>query len=268
MDIVDEQKYRGLVKDNNVNYIVHLAGILSAAGEKNPDLAIDVNVYGAVNGLRIARDLDCRIFLPSSIAAFGGDKFPKEQTPVETILQPTTIYGKTKVFNEMLGEYFCNKFGVDFRCMRYPGVVSSEKFAFNGTACYSTEIFFHILENKKYYKCWLKEDAKLPMIYIDDCVEATMMLLRADSKSLTRCTYNLAGISFTPLELANAIKQIIPGAKIDFEPDFRQKIAETWPKSLNDDHSQRDWGWMYNISVLDLAKKTLAGIDAKYKKDL
>lgn len=199
LDIFDESKYRTLVKDNKVNNIVHLAGILSAAGEKNPDLAIDVNVFGAVNGLRIARDLDCRIFLPSSIAAFGGDLFPKENTPVETILQPTTIYGKTKVFNEMLGEYFCNKYGVDFRCMRYPGVMSSEKFAFNGTACYSTEIFFKILESKdKHYKCWLAEDEKLPMIYIDDCVEATMKFLRAESKNLSRCTYNLAGISFTP----------------------------------------------------------------------
>lgn len=169
----------------------------------------------------------------------------------------------------MAGEYFCNKFGVDFRCMRYPGVMSSEKYAFNGTACYSTEIFFHILESKdKSYKCWLKEDARLPMIYIDDCVNATMMLLRADAKNLTRCTYNLAGISFTPKELADAIKKLIPGARIDFEPDFRQKIAETWPRSLDDSHSQKDWGWSYNITPFDLAKRTLDGIDKSYKKNL
>lgn len=184
-------------------------------------------------------------------------------------MQPQTIYGIGKVFNEMTGEYFQKKFGVDFRCLRYPGVISSEKYAFNGTACYSTEIFFHILERQdKTYKCWLKEDAKLPMIYIDDCVDATVRLLRANENDLTRCTYNLAGISFTPKELAEAVKKIIPGSDVHFEPDFRQKIAETWPRSLDDSESRNDWGWNYDISVYDLAKKTFDGIESTYKKHL
>ena len=146
---------------------------MSALGERKPDLAIDVNVLGVVNVMRIAQSMDTRIFLPSSIAVFGGDLFPKRRTPVDVILQPKTIYGVSKVFNEMMGEYYSNKFDLDFRSLRYPGVISSEKYAFNGTTDYSTEVFFHALENR-YYKCWLAKDTALPMIYIDDCIDATV----------------------------------------------------------------------------------------------
>lgn len=183
---------------------MHLAGILSALGERKPDLAIDVNVFGAINALRIARDNNCQIFLPSSIAVFGGDLFPKVKTPVDVILQPRTIYGVTKVFNEMSGDYFAKKYNMDFRSLRYPGIISSEKYAFNGTTDYSTEIFFHLLETK-HYKCFLKDDAALPMMYIDDCIDATVKFLKADPNKLLRTTYNLAGISFTPKELTAAI---------------------------------------------------------------
>lgn len=174
---------------------------MSALGERNPDLAIDVNVFGVVNALRLAQRNECRIFIPSSIAVFGGDLFPKRRTPIDTILQPKTVYGVSKVFNEMIGEYYEGKFNLDFRSLRYPGVISSQKFAFNGTTDYSTEIFFHALENR-YYKCWLHEKTALPMLYIDDCIDATIRFLKADPNRLQRCVYNLAGISFTPEELA------------------------------------------------------------------
>ena len=183
-----------MVKSHKVNYIVHLAGILSALGEKNPDLAVDVNVNGVINAVRAAQVTKSRIFVPSSIAVFGGEKFPKQQTPVDVVLQPKTIYGVGKVFNEMIGDYYKNKFGMDFRSIRYPGVISSEKYAFNGTTDYSTEIFFHMLENK-HYTCWLAEETALPMIYIDDCIDATIQFLKADQKRLVRSNYNLAGIS-------------------------------------------------------------------------
>lgn len=221
LDICNEVKYRELVEKNGVNYIVHLAGILSALGEQKPDLAIDVNVFGAVNALRIARDNKCQIFLPSTIGVFGGDIFPKVKTPVDVILQPRTIYGVSKVFNEMSGEYFANKYNMDFRSLRYPGIISSEKYAFNGTTDYSTEIFFHLLEHG-HYKCFLKEDAELPMMYIDDCIEATVKFLQADPNKLQRNTYNLAGISFTPKELTEACAKLIPGSTVSYEPDFRQ----------------------------------------------
>jgi len=189
---------------------VHMACILSALGERNPDLALDVNVDGVTSALQIARDFDAQIFIPSSIAVFGGDLFPKRRTPIDTILQPKTVYGVSKVYSEMTGEYFSSKYNLDFRSLRYPGIISSEKFAFNGTTDYSTEIFFEALEKGK-YDCWLKPKTMLPMMYIDDCIDATVRFLKADPNRLRRNVYNLAGISFTPEELAIEVERLIPG---------------------------------------------------------
>lgn len=221
MDVCNESKYMSMVKDNKVNYIVHLAGILSALGEKKPDLAVDVNVIGVINAMRAAKETNSRIFVPSSIAAFGGANFPKDNTPVDVILQPETIYGVGKVFNEMLGDYHKKKFGMDFRSIRYPGVISSAKYAFNGTTDYSTEIFFHALETG-HYTCWLEEETALPMIYIDDCIDATIQYLKADQNRLSRPVYNLAGISFTAGDFCRDVQRLIPGMTLDFEADFRQ----------------------------------------------
>lgn len=146
IDVSDYNEYERLVKENKIDYIIHLAAILSALGERFPDRALKVNVDGALNALKLAREYQCSIFLPSSIAVFGGDIFPKINTPVDTILQPETVYGVTKAFNEQIGTYFHKKFGVDFRSIRYPGVISSAKYEFNGTTDYSTEIFFAALE--------------------------------------------------------------------------------------------------------------------------
>ena len=209
LDVCDAAKYHKLVKDNKVDYIIHLAGILSSLGEKHPQLAFDVNVMGAKNAMDNARDHGCQLFIPSTIGAFGGDHFEKYDTPNDSILQPKTMYGVTKVFNELLGEYYQNKFGIDFRCIRYPGVISSAKYAFNGTTDYSTgkliqsnlililEIFFHALETG-HYKCWLGPKQALPMIYIDECIDATIQYLKAPQEDLKRCVYNLGGVSFTP----------------------------------------------------------------------
>ena len=260
LDVTDEKNYKRLVKEHKINYMVHLAGILSALGERNPDLAIDVNVFGVVNAMRIAQANDIRIFIPSSIAVFGGEIFPKRRTPIDVILQPKTIYGVSKVFNEMIGEYYSSKFNLDYRSLRYPGIISSAKFAFNGTTDYSTEIFFHALENR-YYKCWLSPTAALPMMYIDDCVDATVRFLKADPNQLKRHVYNLAGISFTPEELAYEVKRLIPGTVIEYEPDYRDQIAEQWPKSIDDTDSRIHWNWEYQISTFQLAEKILNGID-------
>lgn len=151
---------------------------------------------------------------------FGGEFFPKINTPVDVVLQPKTIYGVSKVFDEMVGEYFSNKYNLDFRSIRYPGIISSAKYAFNGTTDYSTEIFFHGLE-KGEYRCPLGPKTGLPMMYIDDCIDATIKFLVADPNKLKRCTYNLAGISFTPEELAFEVSRLIPGFKMHYEPDFR-----------------------------------------------
>mmetsp|Transcript_11510 Transcript_11510/g.11493 ORF Transcript_11510/g.11493 Transcript_11510/m.11493 type:complete len:193 (-) Transcript_11510:304-882(-) len=181
LDVVDYEKYSALVKKHKITYIVHLAAILSALGEKRPDLARTVNTDGCINALNIARDNNCRIYVPSTIAVFGGDKFPKVMTPDDTILAPTTMYGVTKVFNENLGNYYHMKYNVDFRSIRYPGIISSAKYAFNGTTDYSTEIFFHGLERGK-YSCFLEKDTYLPMMYIDDCVDLTVKFLKADQR--------------------------------------------------------------------------------------
>jgi threonine 3-dehydrogenase len=265
LDVTDGASYDKIVAENKIDYIVHLAAILSALGERFPDRATSVNVTGCINALNTARERKSRIFVPSTIAVFGGDHFPKVQTPVDTVLQPTTIYGISKVFNEMIGTYYHNKFGVDFRSIRYPGVISSEKYDFNGTTDYSTEIFFHALE-KGAYKCWLGPKTNLPMIYIDDCIAGTIQFLKADGAKLKRKVYNMAGISFNPEELAASIKKMLPEFQVSYEPDFRQKIADSWPKSIDDSESKKDWGWSYDVSVDDLAKKILDGIDPQYKK--
>ena len=173
LDVTDFKRYDEIIAEHKVDYIVHLASILSALGERFPDRATSVNVTGTINALNIARDRKCRIYIPSTIAVFGGNHFPKDQTPVDTVLQPETIYGITKVFGENIGTYYHRKFGVDFRSIRYPGVISSEKYDFNGTTDYSTENFFSALE-KGQYKCWLGPKTALPMIYIDDCINATI----------------------------------------------------------------------------------------------
>ena len=257
--------YQRIVEENKIDYIVHLAAILSALGERFPDRATSVNVYGCVNALNIAREKKCTIFVPSTIAVFGGNHFPKVQTPVDTVLQPETIYGISKVFNEQIGTYYHNKFGVDFRSIRYPGVISSEKYDFNGTTDYSTEIFFSALEHG-HYKCWLGPKTDLPMIYIDDCIDSTIQFLKADGAKLKRKVYNMAGISFNPEQLAASIQKLIPGFTIEYQPDFRQKIADAWPKSIEDKDSKEDWGLNYDVTVDQLAKKILDGIDPQYKK--
>ena len=160
----------------------------------------------------------------------------------------------------MMGEYYSNKFNLDFRSLRYPGVISSEKYAFNGTTDYSTEVFFHALENR-YYKCPLKKETALPMIYIDDCVEATVKYLKADPNRLLNHVYNLAGISFTAEEFCSEVQKLIPGTVVDYVPDIRQDIAEQWPKSIDDTLSRIHWNWEYKLSTYELAEKILTNID-------
>lgn len=171
------------------------------------------------------------------------------------------------MFNELIGEYYANKFGMDFRSIRYPGVISSAKYAFNGTTDYSTEIFFHMLENG-HYTCWLKENTALPMIYIDDCIEATVKLLKADQSRLSRTCYNLAGISVPTGEFCREVQSLIPGATLDFIPDFRQEIATQWPRSLDEPSNKADWDWSYDVSTAELAAKILDGIAPEYKLNL
>ncbi len=252
LDVLDANELQSLLVNYDVDIIIHNASVLSAAGEKNPQLAYRTNLESAYNVLEAARELGLdQVFIPSSIAAFGPST-PRNNTPNDVIMRPTTMYGITKVTIELMGEYYTSKFGVDFRSLRYPGIISSEALPGGGTTDYAVEIFYEAIKNKR-YKCFLKADARLPMMYMPDCIKSTYQLIEADPKRLVHRTFNVTAFSFTPAEIAAEIKRHIPEFEITYEPDFRQKIAESWPESIDDSAARKEWGWSPDF---DLAKMT------------
>jgi nucleoside-diphosphate-sugar epimerase len=242
IDTSQKEKIKDVVKKYGVDTIYHLAGILSATGEQNPQLAWSVNMGSLYNVLEIAREHGLtRVFWPSSIAVFGPTA-PRVNTPQETILLPTTMYGVAKVAGELLCNYYFTKFGIDVRGLRYPGIISSETPPGGGTTDYSVEIFYEAIKKKR-YTCFVREDTVLPMMYMPDCVKATIDLMEADPSRVKRHdSYNLTAMSFSAAELAAEIKKHIPEFKCDYKPDFRQKIADSWPMSIDDSAARRDWG--------------------------
>jgi nucleoside-diphosphate-sugar epimerase len=251
-EITEKESLEELVKKHHIDTIYHMAAILSVTGENNPQLAWNVNMNGLYNVLEIAREHKMiRVFSPSSIAAFGPET-PRENTPQETILRPRTIYGVTKVAGELLCNYYFSKFGLDVRGVRYPGIISSETAPGGGTTDYAVAIFYEAIKQKK-YTCFVREDTVLPMMYMPDCIKATMDLMEADLSNLKHhADYNLAAISFSAGELAAEIKKHIPEFKCEYKPDFRQAIADSWPKSIDDSAARKEWGWKpaYNLSTM------------------
>ena len=256
LDVLDQSSLKRLVVDYDVNWIIHNASLLSAAGEKTPHLALNVNIRGFENVIEAARIYDLRIIAPSSIAAFGPSS-PKKNTPDLTIMRPNTIYGLSKVYLELLGEYYHKKWGVDFRSIRYPGIISSKAPPGGGTTDYAVNIFYDALE-KKSYNCFLAPETVLPMMYIPDCLKATLQLLEISSEKLRQRTFNLAAISFNPAELASSITKFIPEFTIQYKPDFRQSIADSWPSSIDDSEARKQWGWKHDYDLqsvtLDMLK--------------
>ncbi|MBN2565192.1 MAG: NAD-dependent epimerase/dehydratase family protein [Candidatus Eisenbacteria bacterium] len=242
-DVTDAEKLAALCRKHRIDTIVHLAAILSASGEQNPIRAWQVNMTGLINALEVVRELGLtQVLCPSSIAVFG-DGCPKEDTPQETVLRPSTMYGITKVAGELLCDYYVRRFGIDARGLRYPGIVSSEAMPGGGTTDYAVEIFYHAVEHGS-YTCFLREDTKLPMMYMPDCVRATVELMEADFVGLDHHgDFNIAAMSFTPAELAASIKKHIPGFTVEYKPDYRQSIAESWPSSIDDTSARTEWGW-------------------------
>lgn len=243
LDVLDKNRIAEVVDQFKVDAVVHLAAILSAVGEKNPQLAWNVNMNGSVNVFEVAREKGLkRVLVPSSIAVFGPDS-PKVDTPQKTILRPTTMYGVTKVATELLGNYYNQRFGMDIRGLRYPGIISYKTPPGGGTTDYAIAIYFDAVKHGS-YDCFLKEDTMLPMMYMADCIQATTELFHADQDQLQHGTgYNVTGYSVTPAAITTSIRKIIPDFQISFHPDFRQAIADSWPDSLDDKEARAEWNW-------------------------
>jgi nucleoside-diphosphate-sugar epimerase len=254
IDIAKKERLQDVVDKYEVDAIYHLAAVLSATGEQNPQLAWNLNMGSLYNVLEIAREQGiARVFWPSSIAVFGPTT-PRLKTPQETVLIPTTMYGVTKVAGELLCNYYFTRFNVDVRGLRYPGIISSETPPGGGTTDYAVEIFYEAMKKKR-YTCFVREDTVLPMMYMPDCLKSTIDLMEADPSKIKRHdSYNVAGMSFSAGELVAEIKKHIPEFKCDYKPDFRQKIADSWPMSIDDSPARKDWNWKPSYDLTTMTK--------------
>lgn len=266
LDVLNAQAISDAIDKYEIDGIVHLAAILSAVGEKNPQLAWNVNMNGTVNIFEVAREKNIkRVLVPSSIAVFGPDT-PSTMTPQKTVLHPSTMYGVTKVSVELLGNYYNLKYGMDIRGLRYPGVISHKTLPGGGTTDYAVAIYFDAVK-KGSYECFLREDTMLPMIYMPDCIKATVDLFFADKSRLTNATgYNLAAFSVTPKEITESIRKVIPDFKISYAPDFRQAIADSWPDSIDDNEARSEWDWKPEFNLDTMTLDIIEAIKLKEEK--
>jgi nucleoside-diphosphate-sugar epimerase len=249
LDVMNKEMLHVQVIRQGITQIYLLAAILSATGEKNPNLAWSLNMQSLLNVLDIAREEKLhKVYWPSSIAVFGPTS-PKKDCPQQTVIEPVTVYGISKYAGEFWCNYYFHRYGVDVRSMRYPGLISYKSAPGGGTTDYAVEIFHEALEEKT-YTSFLSEDTYLPMMYMPDAIRATIELMEADANKINvRTSYNISGMSFSPKEIAAEIKKHIPGFTISYEPDYRQAIADSWPQSIDDSVANRDWGWKeeYNL---------------------
>ena len=267
-EIVDAQDYAAIkicVEKHRINTIYLMAAILSATGEKYPMKAWDLNMNSLFHVLNLAKaKFIKKVFWPSSIAVYGSTT-PKENTPQFTVMEPSTVYGITKQVGERWCEYYHNKYGVDVRSLRYPGIISWKTLPGGGTTDYAVEIYHKAITDKK-YECFLNENTALPMMFMDDAIKATVDIMSADNEDVKiRSSYNLSGISFTPKELAQSIKQQIPEFSITYKPDYRQEIADSWPKSIDDTYARKDWKWKHDFSLEQITEEMLTHLGEKYK---
>ncbi len=268
LDVTDRDSIDRAVEKYNIDTIYHMAAILSAAGEKNPQLAFKVNIVGTYNileaGLKYKLE---RIMIPSSIAVFGPET-PKDNTPNETVLKPTTMYGISKVTGELLGNYYFKRFGLDVRGLRYPGIISWKTPPGGGTTDYAVEIFYYALEGKK-YTCFLREDTYLPMMYMPDALKAIVQLAEADvSKLKHHADFNVTAMSFCPRELVEEIKKYIPDFEVEYKPDFRQEIADSWPNSIDDSAAREEWGWQPEWNLERMVEDMIKNLGRKLGKEI
>lgn len=243
LDVLDRGRLEEVVDKHQINTIIHLAAILSAVGEANPQMAYDINMNGLYNVLEVAREKQLTVFVPSSIAAFGPST-PKDKTPQDTIQRPTTMYGVTKVAGELLCDYYYQKYGVDTRGVRFPGLISYDALPGGGTTDYAVHIFYEAIKNKS-YKSFIQAGTMMDMMYMPDALKAIHQLLEADSdKLIHRNAFNITAMSFDPEMLAEEIRKHIPEFEFGYDVDpIRQSIADSWPNSLDDSSARKEWGW-------------------------
>jgi nucleoside-diphosphate-sugar epimerase len=257
LDVMNKEMLHVQVIRQNITQIYLLAAILSATGEKNPNLAWHLNMQSLLNVLDIAREEKLqKVYWPSSIAVFGPTS-PKKDCPQQTIIEPTTVYGISKYAGEFWCNYFYQRYNVDVRSLRYPGLISYKSSPGGGTTDYAVEIYHDALSDK-HYDCFLKEDTYLPMMYMPDAIRATIELMEAPKEKISvRTAYNIASMSFSPKEIAASIKNYITDFSVAYKPDYRQAIADSWPQSINDNVARNDWGWKHEYNLDAMTKDML-----------
>jgi len=263
IDATDKEAILTVVKKYNVTQIYLLAAMLSATGEKFPQKAWDLNMTSLLAVLDLAKDKHInQVFWPSSIAVFGSTS-PKIHTPQKTIMEPSTVYGISKISGEFWCNYYHEKYGVDVRSLRYPGIISWKTKPGGGTTDYAVDIFFKALEQGS-FECFLSEDTCLPMMYMEDAVNATVQIMQVNANQINiRTSYNLSAINFTPKELASAIQQHVPNFTMSYKTDYRQAIADSWPDSIDDTKAREDWGWSPKYTLLKMTKDILENLQAQ-----
>lgn len=262
-DVMDLRGLREICVNYEIDWLVHFGALLSAVGENNVPLAMQVNIEGVHNALEVARQYKMKLFLPSTIGAFGPDS-PRDPTPDLCIQRPRTIYGVSKVHAELMGEYYHHKFGLDFRSLRYPGVISTDTPG-GGTTDYALKIFHDALTTKVHH-CFLRPDTRLPMMYIDDLLTATANFMQAPERALRMRTYNIGSVDFTPEELAAEIRKYVPDLEVVYNPDFRQEIADSWPQRFSYQSAEQDWGYRPLYDLSGMCEIMIQSLLPKYKK--
>ncbi|GFD95099.1 NAD-dependent epimerase/dehydratase family protein [Tenacibaculum mesophilum] len=263
IDATNQEQILSVVQKHKVTQVYLMAAMLSATAEKYPLKGWDLNMTSLLAVLELAREKYIqKIYWPSSMAAFGPTS-PKMNTPQQTIMEPSTVYGISKVAGEHWCNYYHDKYGVDVRSIRYPGIISWKTLPGGGTTDYAVDIYFDALK-KGTFECFLSENTRLPMMYMDDAINATIQLMQADEENIkTRTSYNLAAISFTPAEIAAEIKKYIPEFTITYNPDFRQAIADSWPQVIDDSAARKDWGWRHQFDLASMTKDIITNLQAK-----
>lgn len=266
LDVMNRELIDTIIKKHGITQIYHLAAILSAKGEENPQWAWNLNMTGLLNILEAAKDHKLnKIYWPSSIAVFGPTT-PRVDTPQHTVMDPNTVYGISKLAGERWCEYYHNKYGVDVRSLRYPGLIGYKSLPGGGTTDYAVDIYHKAIAGED-FTCFLSEETVLPMMYMPDAIKATIDLMEAPAEKVkVRSSYNVGALSFTPVELANSIKRRYPHLKMDFAPDFRQKIADSWPDSIDDSEARKDWGWQESYDIDQMSDDILENLPKYFGK--